>query len=427
MRTITESRREVPVAVEKDVIVVGGGPGGWPAAVAAARAGADVLLIERCSYLGGKMTNGLMRSMVFNRGFGEQNYGGLPQELLDRLRNWNAVTVNRANTDWVVNEEILKLVLDEMVTDAGASALFYTLAVQPIMEGSAVRGVLVDTKRGRQAILGKVVIDASGDGDVAVAAGAPYDQPEVTYQPAFNFHVGFTGFDDTRLDGDEAQARFDAARRTGRLRDVRMRGFSIGRSHGLTIDVKGRDATDFWDLSLAELQARGTVREVLEFLHTEVPGCEKVTVAHMSPQIMAKAARRVIGEYIFAGEDVIRETIFPDAIATGTPKSYHGTMFFSVNQSRGHTIPYRSLVPLKIENVLLSGQCFSSTYEAYRSHPIVPVCILLGQAAGTAAAIAVAQGIAPRQVDVAALQAKLREQGVSIPSAVPAASEERKR
>jgi hypothetical protein len=463
MKTIVEPSREIKVCREANVVVVGGGPGGIGSAIAAARSGAETVLIERYGHLGGMATGGLV-NIIPNLSdiSGKQQIYGLNQELIERLdarggasypkkEDWG--TTDRrvvdyyldANLGWfyirkdfnigqervlytaVVDPEILKDELNTMVIEAGVNLFLHSWGTQPIMDGNMVKGVIFESKSGRQAVLGKVVIDSTGDGDIFVAAGAEFDN---RLNPKLRTAMLAIVFWLTNVDLKEAD-EFKAShpeRYAELMEELKERGGHPFPFKGILksqencvwfhffqprSDGASSDAMDVEELTQVEVRARKRALITYEFFKKHVPGFEKSFIMLTAPQLGIQGGRRVIGEYTLTEKDMESDEIFDDTIAVlanndnGEISAKHPTL----------CIPYRCLVPREVEGLLVACRAFSSADSINHHFNIIPHCICYGQAAGTAAAIAANAGIQPRNVDYKELQNNLIKQGVRLPHA----------
>ena len=391
MKKIIEPAREIPVIFEKDIVVAGGGPGGIVAAIAAARTGADTILIEQQGFLGGTATAGLMNS--FN-GFRNQRppndlqtVKGIAQEIVDELiRHGGAEgTIGTAPYNVVFDPEILKYVALKMCEKAGVQLLLHTYAVDAIVENDTIKGVIIQNKSGRQAILSKIVVDATGDGDVAAAAGAPFEKVNKVGEKMMGMSLLF------------------------KMANVK-KGGSVGqpgvRYH--RVSVSGYDGVDGNDLTDAEIKNREMMMEELKKLRAQ-PGYEDAFLVQSAAHIGVRETRRFIGEYMVTEEDAVKGNRFEDviAISSNPVPGYYGKRFFFDHE--GFDIPYRALVPKKIENLLLAGRCISCEQVPFQSARSMAPLMAISEAAGTAAALAVKHNVTPRQLDVKLLQKVLLE------------------
>jgi hypothetical protein len=433
MATVTEPSRQTPVVAETDVLVVGGGPAGQAAAVAAARAGAEVTLLERYGYLGGLASGGMVLVLDDMCAEREVSVGGLALEIVERMRRIGACVAPpmedcfrnepEVRDRWVrwgfeelyarrkpkpivysasFDPEGWKQVSQEMVLEAGVQLRFHSWFSSALVEDGAVRGVIAETKAGRQAVRARVVIDATGDGDVFGSAGAP------------GVHGSYIMTLVHRLaDVDTAAAlRFEredpeaAHRLDGEVK--RMLGGAWDMWWMLTPrpgvvwcncpHIPGHDGLRPEDLTHIEVESRRRFMTVIDFVRAHCPGFERAYILDAAPQVGVRQTRLLEGEYVVTKEDVIERRTFPDVVARG----------------RDYFTPYRSLVPKHVEGLLVAGRCYSATSEAQRISREIPPVMVMGEAAGTAAALSLEAGVAPRRVDVPTLQKRLIAQGVNL-------------
>ncbi len=412
---IVEPARETPVFAETQVLVVGGGSAGVAAAVAAAREGVDVLLVERYGQLGGLATGGLVILLLtLDDGNGHPVIGGLCQELTDRLtargaaivpapaewnssdaalvekyRQWGLVWghgPHRVRYSVAYDAEEAKFALSRMIVESGARLLLHAWACDPLVEEGKIRGVTFQGKSGRFAVLADVVIDTTGDGDLFAAAGLPFEKEEIF--PWLWFRMG--GVENV----DEAIASQGWFFKTPPHGRVLLPWGAMGR-----IDRK-IDATKPEDLTYAELECRRMVMEEADRLRREAPGFARAHICDIATQLGVTESRRLLGEYVLRREDADRE--FPDTIAITGNWTQNETLY---------SIPYRCLLSREIENLLVAGRCISVDHRAHHSTKEIPPCMATGEAAGVAAALAVAAKLSPKQLAIAELQERLRSRG----------------
>ena len=433
MRTVTEPSRQTPVVVETDVLVVGGGPAGQAAAIAAARAGAEVTLLERYGYLGGLASGGMVLVLDDMCAEREVSVGGLALEIVERMRRIGACVappmedcfrsepeVRERWVRWGFEElyarrkpkpivyaasfdpEGWKQVSQEMVLEAGVQLRCHSWFSSALVEDGAVRGVIAETKAGRQAIRGRVVIDATGDGDVFGSAGAPgirgsyimtlvHRLADVDTDAAMQFE---------RRE-PEAAHRLDTEvkRMLGGAWDM---WWLLTPRPGVVWcncpHIPGHDGLEPEHLTHIEVESRRRFMKVIEFVRANCPGFERAYILDAAPQVGVRQTRLLEGEYVVTKEDILERRTFPDVVARG----------------RDYFTPYRSLLPKHVEGLLVAGRCYSATPEAQRISREIPPVMVMGEAAGTAAALSLEAGVAPRRVDVATLQKRLIAQGVNL-------------
>lgn len=426
-----EEARNIPVAAEVDVLVVGGGAAGSAAAISAARMGASTLVIEFFGCLGGNGTNGLVSGYCGITTTGPGSTGiqlvkGVGNDIINALAAMDpaAGTTYRAPQ---FNPEILKRVLDQMAAEANLNILYYTQFTEPIMRGNRVIGAIVENKAGRQAILAKRVVDASGDGDVCAFAGAPFVNGDGLGLLASDFEASDLVFVCANVDPgtntSEIQAAVNAASaatlaeymitRTA----VIVEGVKIGGVFWFNwnnIAVNG-NKTDPAYLTQAAIVGRESAAGLMSFLQTYCPGFENAKIVNTAPKIGLRESRRVTGVYVLTAADILAATKFPDSIgacawpfevvtATGRTFQYLGGDSF-------YTIPYRSLLPLGVENVIMAGRFISGTHQAESSYRVMGPAMVMGQAAGTAAVLSIKEKVSPKHLNVTLLQQELQNNG----------------
>ena len=408
------------------MLVAGGGPAGLAAAVAAARSRARVLLVERYGFLGGMATAGLVNPFMGFHVRGEPIIGGVLAEVIERLQaagGWGS-----ARTPLAFDAEAFKFVADDMCREAGVKLLLHSWVGQPTVQRGRIESVTVENKSGAQRLSAAVYVDATGDADLAARAGAPCEvgrgRDGLTQPMTLCFRMA--GVDIPRLPPrDEINRLYDRARAAGEIANPRENVLFFfvpapGVVHFNTTRVVGRSGVDAQDLTAAELEARDQVRQMVAFLKSRVAGFERAYLQAMAPQIGVRESRRIVGEYVVTGEDILAARKFEDAVARGNyPIDIHnpaggGTVIQSLPAGESYDLPYRCLVPRRIENLLVAGRSVSATHEAQASLRIMPICMALGQAAGVAAALCARKGIAPRDLAYAGLRRALLRQGANL-------------
>ena len=379
---ITEPERRLPVAAEADVAVIGGGTAGLPAALAAARAGAEVLLIERSGYFGGQASGGLTITIP------EDRQGVITNELEERLTAaGGAVKQTVKGENWLVwDPELFKWMSVLMLEEAKVRMLLYTLCAGVIMEGDAARGVIIENRGGRQAVRAKVVIDCTGDADVIALAGAGYkkgDENGAMLPPTMMAMIA--GIDESKFPNNSlGLPNYHTA----------VTGLFPGYVNLWAGRVPGADCTDPWDVTRAENVMRKCAVEAVFNARKNIPGCENAFLTMTATQHGTRETRKLDAEYWITEDDWSSGRIFDDHV---------GFAYI------GKSIPYRSMLPKKTDNLLAAGRCVACVPEIMR---LIPSCMVNGYAAGRAAALAADAGIAPRGVDIIELQKSLRADGV---------------
>jgi hypothetical protein len=438
-RTITEPQRQTPVHGEYDVVVLGGGPAGIAAAVSAARSGRSTLLVERYGFLGGMGTAAGVTNFC---GLHANVHGdirrvvhGVATDLLDRIDALGGLNTPHALFGKTVAQAYdtaaYKVAADQLMQAAGVQLLFHALAAGVVMASDRrVGALLVETKSGRRAVIGRAFIDASGDGDLAAWAGAAFENGDGAgsfLYPSTMFRVN--GIDPQRAGHAwevipklmlkaEAEGRYRFPRKTPIVRPQKSGiEWRVNLTQIANADGNAIDGTDAEQLTQAELLGRRQIADVAGFLR-EVPGFERSYIVDIAPQVGIRETRRVRGLYQLTERDVLDCASFDDTVGVnGWPLELHlkGDVEFrwpKIPESRGFNhLPYRMTVPPAFDNLWVAGRCASMTHEAQSAARVTGACFVMGEAAGAAAHLALQAGVPAAQVDVPALQARLEAQG----------------
>lgn len=416
-----------------DVLVVGGGPAGIAAAIAAKREGARVLLVERYGFFGGTATAGLYGALCgfFTSGENqEQVVQGIAAETVELLKKKDAVVGPLKSGHLVVllyDLPTLKLVLDDMIINLGIDVLLHSFAFQVTHSEDKVSSVNVIGKSGLIEITAAFVIDATGDGDIAALSGSPYEKDENSLQP------GSTMFKMDNVDIGEllpvvmsGQYRriLEEAEKSGQYELPRVDGNIIPQvKQGQVIVSLSRvqfDGTSTSSLTAAELKGRAQVRECARFLTEQVPGFKDAYISEIAAQIGVRESRRIEGEYCLTLEDVMTGARFEDSIgrcAWPVEKHIPGTKHTEVKALEGdsyYNLPFRSLIPKGFSNLLVAGRCSSAAAEAQASSRVFAPSMAQGEACGIAASICLSEGVSTKELAVKTLQSKLVEGGALI-------------
>jgi len=432
-----------------DVIVLGGGPGGLLAAIAAGRLGASVLLVERYGFLGGMSTAALVYPwMTFHDMQGDQVIKGIPQEVVDRLvargaspgHLWDTIGVNSKLTPF--DKEAYKDLALEMVREARVDLLLHSIATEVRLQGSKITAVMTSSPYGGRTVRGKIFVDATGDCNLVASAGGA----TVTGRPqdgkvqpmTMMFVVAGADLEPVRQYMMQHPEEFWPASRISQLDKLPLTGISgfystwkehapayLPRNHALffagmhpgqvlinTTRIINRDPTDVEDVVAAEVEARGQVRDVLDFFRKHIPGFSQSYLVETGPQIGVRESRRLVGLYTLSTKDATTGRRFEDVIArNGYMIDIHdptGKGLINLELEGGaYDIPYRSLVARDLSNVLVAGRAISCSPEAFASLRTTPACMAIGQAAGSAAALSARHGVSPAVLDPGDVQAAL--------------------
>ena len=438
--TITEAAREATIADRSDVIVVGGGPAGISAAVSAARNGASVTLLERYPYLGGLAAGGMVLVLDDMHNDTEITVQGICMEMIERMRSWGlCVTPPEAErmpglreTDamwrkwsrWglfdfhtqsmphpvcfsaAFDPDGYKRASYAMTGEAGVKLRLHSWFSSAIVEDGRIKGVICETKEGRQAILGDVVIDTTGDLDVAAGAGAKFQESSFILTTVSRWGgVDTDRAEAFQFDEPETYAKLDheAKRIIGGCWNywwlktplpgiVWLNCPHMPKLSGLKVE----------GLTAAELEGRGRMEKLMKFARENLPGFENAYVVDFAPQTGVRQTRMLEGEYVVTKEDVTSRRHFADSVCRG----------------RDYYTPYRAMLPVQVDQLLVAGRHYSATPQAQKASREIPPCMAMGEAAGIAATVALNAGVTVREADVKKIQAQMRAQGAD-PGDVP--------
>ncbi|CAH0119340.1 MULTISPECIES: FAD-dependent oxidoreductase [unclassified Paenibacillus] len=442
--------------IEADVVVVGGGPAGINAAIAAGRQGVRTVLIERHGFVGGMSTAASVYPwMTFHTEQGEQVIQGIAQEIVDRLMQAGGSpghlrdTVGFVHTVTPYHADIFKVLVLDMLKEAGVQLLVHSFVDRVIAEDGRIRAVEITGKSGRIAIRGSVFVDTSGDADLAYLSGAPVfkgrDGDHRTQPMTMKFRMRGVDLGRVRRYMIENPDNFYRKTPIAELDKIPLTGvqgfYSQWKEANLPINrdqvlfftgpaddevlvnctrVQGLDATNVLDLTQAEEEGRRQVLMMAEFMQKKLPGFERASISSVGTQIGVRESRRIDGLYHLTIEDVVEGRKFDDVIArSGYPVDIHdptgkGVKAAWIGGDGAYDIPYRCLVAKEIDNLLAAGRCISTTHEALATTRLTPSCMATGQAAGTAAALAHKRSVRAADVDVAELQAELLKENACL-------------
>jgi FAD dependent oxidoreductase len=408
-----EPEKELHVYGNYDVIVVGGGPAGFAAALSSVRNGANTIIIERFPFFGGTATASLMTNINGYRNQvkpdGLQTSKGIAEEVILRLKDIGGLGESsykqeeyptekgKLSYSYAIDSEKTKYLLTKMLFDEGVKILFHTIFVDTIMEGENVEGILIENISGRQAIFGKVIIDASGNADVAYRAGVPYWQADIKKDKhlanCLMYRVG--GYDPMNID---------------KLSGPKTRNSVLYWGPGSDMDVTNAD-----NLTRSEIETRLTVFEHFTKQQEKLsPVLNNASIIETAPLLGIRQTRFINGLYKTTADDAIEGRRFDDSISMSACPiiNYYGYRRYLEHE--GYEIPYRCLLPQKVEGLLVAGRCISSDQQSYESWRAMAPTMCLGEAAGTAAAISVKSNKSPKEIDVEMLRDQLIKQGAEV-------------
>lgn len=451
---------DAPLSFATDVCVLGGGPAGAAAAIAARRAGAKTMLIERMGYLGGAATAMQVpafcpfsdREKAIVRGIGweimteMQRRAGNPVPDPDIYH----VPQDQARMDWVpIHVETLKVIYDELCAAADVDILFHTFVAQILRDGDRITGVVLANKDGLSVATAKVFVDATGDADIAARAGCPFEQGDdqgltqgmtMCFTVAGGSRTKYLDYVYRTGDGYLAQ-RVEAARAAGDydLPDSSLVGMSFKTETIAGINmghVYGGDATSAASVSRAEAEGRRIVQKLVTFLRNYIPGQEKIYLVSTGPHIGVRESRRIVGDYRLTLDDYLACRSFPDDIArnayfidihavtteqaarakniSDTSSERTERKNYALPKGRSHGIPYRCLLPQGVENLIVAGRSLSADRAVQGAARVMPFCFAMGEAAGIAAAMVASDSGRFRSVNITDLRAKLKSVGAFI-------------
>jgi hypothetical protein len=432
-----------------DVLVAGGGPSGVGAAVAAARNGAKVLLIEKYGFLGGMATAASVPAFCPYTDGEKVIIKGIGLEVLEAMKKESKFDspvkdkkeLIKRMYDWVpIDAEVLKRVLDNMVIDSGCKVIFHTSVSDVIYENDTVKAIMVENKEGKNIIDCKTIIDCTGDADIVVKAGGQYeygDENDLVQAVTLCYRISNINmealvryFKESGDTGNLTKA-VERARKNGdfNFNEKHVAGFSIqnegvaGLNFGHVYEINPLKAED---LTRAEIESRRNIPAMLDFLRKYVPGLENAVLTSSGPMVGIRETRRIIGEYRLTVKDYFNRTEYEDTIAryaypidvhASTPRDvvFHDKddeyITSKYKPGESYSIPYRALLPKGLKNVIVAGRPLSADRAMHGSFRVMPACFATGQAAGTAAAICSTENIELRQINIGKLQKLLKEQG----------------
>jgi hypothetical protein len=466
MRMIDEPSRKISVIAETEVLVVGGGPAGISAALGAARAGADVMIVERYGCFGGVITQAMIGTIAWYRYAQTVDAGGIGLEFEKRSKKMDAtidvlgniknkemvktleeegLMIEGKSTYEVLDTELFKYVVDELIQEASIRPLLHCNVVQVIMEENIIKGVITESKSGRQAILAKRVIDATGDADIAYLAGAPFKNSPKNELMEVTVNFGCSGVNISKFlmyvylnrnkigdwgetSGKEEDAfttylvePFKKAQKAGEIpKDVNIESYwscytDAGEINSLNgIHMKNIDPTNVWDLTKAEIEGRKRVMLAINALKKYTPGFKKARLRTIGASLGTRESRKIVGEYNITEHDVRNEARFKDTIGI-CPEFIDGYgIAIMPTTGRYFHVPYGIIVPQEVENLLVVGRAVSGDKISHAATRQMVCCAVTGQGAGVAAAVSIKDDVYCRSVDILKVQNILKKQGVRI-------------
>jgi hypothetical protein len=466
MNIIEEPSRKTPIMAETDVLIVGGGPAGLSASIAAAREGVKTMLIERYGCFGGVITQTMIGTIAWYRYAKTVDAGGIGLEFEKIAKDMNGsinlfrnvknkeilktfehegLIVDGKPTYEVLDTEMFKYIADKLVQDANITPILHCSAVDVIMNDSTIRGIITESKSGRQAILAKRVIDATGDGDIAYLSGVPFRKSPKNELMEVTVNWGCSGINIGKFlmyiylnpgrigDWGETTGKeedsfstyltepFDKAKEAGEIpEDVNIESFwtnytdagEITSFNG--IHMTDIDPTDVWDLTKAEIEGRKRVMWAVSALKKYTPGFKKARLRTIGSSLGTRESRKIIGEYQITEHDVKNEARFEDSIGI-CPEFIDGYgIAIMPTTGRYFQVPYGIIVPQKVENLLVVGRCVAGDKISHAATRQICCCTVTGQGAGVAAAISYKDDVSCRKVNLSKVQASLKKQGVRI-------------
>jgi hypothetical protein len=451
LKTIHENGRDIPVFAETDVLVAGGGPSGLAAAIAASRAGAETLLVERYGCFGGVITQVGVEGFAWYRHEKTIEAGGLVPEFENKFVELAGPNPECQSESQALDAEMFKYVADRMVLEAGVRPLLHSVAVGTILEGGILKGIIAESKSGRFAVLAKRVIDCTGDADIAALAGAPFTMApkdqlmSVTVmfhcrgvdtrrfreyvvnemKPTYKDWGGYWSITTTGKEDDLFSPYFEKpfveAVRDGLI--PKDENVSLGGTWSSVTDngdvtqlnvvfISNIDCTNVEDLTKAEMTGRRNALYCIEVLRRKVPGFEKARLRNFGMTLGTRESRKIEGHYCLSQKDVMEEGRFDDAIAI-FPEFIDGAGYLiKPTTGRYYQIPYGCILPKKIDNLLVAGRAMSGDRIAHVSFRNMACCVATGQGAGVAAAVSIHDQVPVSQVNIKNVQKNLEKQGV---------------
>jgi ribulose 1,5-bisphosphate synthetase/thiazole synthase len=456
MKNYQEPAKTIPILTETDILVVGAGPSGLSAAIAAAREGVKTVLVERYGCFGGVLSQVGVEGIAWYRHKKTVEANGIGNEFEKRAAEFGGTAPEPQSDSEAIDAEMFKVVADVMVGESGIIPILHSWAVEAIVENGVIKGVITESKSGRQAIIAKRVIDCTGDADVAVLAGVPYTKAPKDRLMAVTQMFSCRGVDKEKFEkfvneklkptykdwGGKSWAQSDStgdrdidmfspfmegpfykAQEDGyipREENVFLGGTWSTLSHEgdatqlNMIFMKNIDCTDVWDLTKSEIAGRRNALYAIKALNKYVPGFEKARLRNFGLTLGARESRQIEGRYSLTGHDVYNQAKFEDSIGI-FPEFIDGKGHVVLpTTGRYFQVPYGSLVPREVDNLLVAGRSISGDETAHCAFRNMMCCTVSGQGAGTAAAASIKAGVSTADVDIRTVQDLLRLRGVRV-------------
>lgn len=446
MPSVYEQEKYIPVLATSDVLVVGGGPAGLAAAIASARDGVDTILLERYGFLGGNITQSMVDTLVWYRHEKTIEAGGIGRELEEFATAFGGTYPDSQSVGRLIDADMFKCAADRLIEESGVRPLYHCYAVGAIVENGLIKGVITESKSGRQAILAEIVIDATGDADIAAFAGVPYTQELTDRLMGTTTGFGISGIDvhafrkhvaanpgkladwatktekgDGELFSPYFQNVFERARAEGVIPpDSPLEGYwstltEAGEATGLNVvRVDGIDCTNVWDLTRAEIEGRKQVLDALEALRRYQPGFEKAKLRTIGSSIGTRESRKIIGRCNLTEYDIKNQARFEDSIGIFPEFLDAYGIVIIPTTGRYFQVPYGIMVPQKVDNLLVAGRSVAGDRVSHSATRQMMCCAVTGQGAGVAAAVSIKNGLTTSSVNLVQVQKKLEKQGVRI-------------
>ena len=449
MKTIRIPKQIIPVIAETDVLVVGSGPGGLAAAISSARAGVQTMLVERYGCFGGNLTHVGVEGIAWYRRSGTVDVEGVGIEFEQRAKAHNASYDEPQSTSQGINSELFKVLADNWIQEEGIKPLLHATAVDVLRDGNKITGIVVQTKSGRGAILSKRTVDATGDADIALLAGAPTRKTAKEEMMAVTVMFSCSGVNKQKFleyvrenpmrykdwgeewsiktDGKEddlfspyLDKPFDEARKNG-LIPQGLKGIG-GTWSGITdsgnatylnmVHMHGYDGTDVWDLTHAEMEGRRQAMLAIKALQHFAPGFENADLKNFGMTLGIRDTRKIIGRYNLTEEDVRNQGRFENSIGI-FPEFIDGYgVLILPTTGRYFQVPYDALAPKEVDNLLVAGRSVAGDKISHASVRNMMCCTVTGQGAGVAAAVSVKRDQCTSEIGIAHIQDELKRQGV---------------